>query len=171
VAELAAAADIPFVLYDRHGWDHGVFVPVAVSWPEADMPLVAVSLRQGLDPAHHIAFGEAMAPLRDENVAIIGSGLSIHDLSFRVTPEEATAFDQWLEQTMSSPRDQRAERLARWSEAPGGRASHPREEHLLPLMVITGAGADDPVERSYTDDTFGLPVAAFAFSPRTPEAA
>ncbi|NNE74808.1 MAG: dioxygenase [Acidimicrobiales bacterium] len=163
VAELATQAGIDVVLDPDYGWDHGVFVPIAVSWPDADVPVVAVSLKQGLDPAEHIAFGAAIEPLRDENVVIIGSGLSIHDLSFRITAAQATDFDQWLQETMHTPSAGRAARLAGWADAPSGRTAHPREEHLLPLMVVVGAGGSDPVERTYDDLLFGLDTAAYTF--------
>jgi aromatic ring-opening dioxygenase catalytic subunit (LigB family) len=162
-AELVAAAGIDVALDPEYGWDHGVFVPIAVSWPDADVPVVAVSLKQGLDPAEHIAFGAAIESLRDQNVVIIGSGLSIHDLSFRITAAQATQFDQWLYNAMTQPAAVRAERLRRWAVAPSGRIAHPREEHLLPLMVIAGAGGADPVERTYSDTLFGLDTAGYTF--------
>ncbi|MGF1595351.1 MAG: DODA-type extradiol aromatic ring-opening family dioxygenase [Acidimicrobiales bacterium] len=164
VAELGASAGIEVALDAGYGWDHGVFVPVAVSWPEADVPIVAVSLRTGLDPTEHVAFGRALAPLRDENVMILGSGLSVHDLSFRVSASEATAFDRWLEKALALDPADRPAALARWSEAPGGRACHPREEHLLPLMVVVGAGGEAEAVRTYRDTMLGWPVAAYAFA-------
>lgn len=163
IAELANGADIRADLDPSYGWDHGVFVPLAVSWPEADVPVVAVSLKQGLDPAEHLAFGAALTSLRGDNIVIIGSGLSTHDLSFRITPAQATEFDEWLEKTMQSPIDERADRLTQWADAPSARIAHPREEHLLPLMVVTGAGGADPVERTYNEPMMGLPAAAYTF--------
>lgn len=161
VAELAAAAGIPVDLDPAYGWDHGVFVPIAVSWPEADVPVVAVSLKAGLDPVGHLAFGVALAPMLEENVVIIGSGSSTHDLRMRVTRPESDAFDQWLLDTMSAPPGERAQALTRWAQAPGGTACHPREEHLLPLMVITGAGGDASAARTFHGDVFGHPMACF----------
>jgi aromatic ring-opening dioxygenase catalytic subunit (LigB family) len=163
-AQLANAAGITTVLDPNYGWDHGVFVPIAVSWPEAKIPVVAVSLRRGLDPAQHIAFGEALAPLRDQNVVIIGSGLSTHDLSFRVTAAEAAEFDAWLQDTMQQPMAERSRRLERWAQAPSGRRAHPREEHLLPAMVVAGAGGNDTVTRTYNSPLFGLAAAGYAFN-------
>ncbi len=163
-ADLAGRAGIDAHLDPNYGWDHGVFVPIAVSWPKADVPVVAVSLKRGLDPAEHLAFGSALAALRDDNVVIIGSGLSTHDLSFSLTVSQADEFDEWLDDTMRSPIDERAERLVHWADAPSARAAHPREEHLLPLMVVTGAGGTDPVERTYHEPMLGLPSAAYAFN-------
>jgi aromatic ring-opening dioxygenase catalytic subunit (LigB family) len=111
----------------------------------------------------HLAFGRALRPLRNENVVVIGSGLSTHDLSFRVGQADARAFDTWLTDSVALPAGPRDERLAAWSAAPGGRACHPREEHLLPLMVVAGAGGDGPGRRIYHADLFGLPAAGFAF--------
>jgi aromatic ring-opening dioxygenase catalytic subunit (LigB family) len=167
-ADLAIDARIATDLDPVHGWDHGVFVPLAVSWPDADVPVVAVSLRTGLDPLEHIAFGAAIEPLRDENVAIIGSGLSIHDLRFRISSGQAAEFDHWLEESMAHDPPDRARRLADWAAAPGGRAAHPREEHLLPLMVVAGAGGRDSVERTYRDEMLGLPVAGYTFGDSRP---
>ena len=161
LAELARSAGIECRVDPSYGWDHGVFVPLAVSWPEAEVPVVAVSLRAGLDPADHVAFGRAISPLRSEDVLILGSGLSTHDLTFRVSPTVARAFDRWLDETLALPGPARAEQLARWASAPGGRACHPREEHLLPLMVVVGAGGDEPARRTYHHDLFDLPAAGF----------
>ncbi len=162
-AELVRQAGIEATLDPSYGWDHGVFVPLAVSWPKADVPVVAVSLKTGLDPAEHVAFGAALAGLRDQNVVIIGSGLSTHDLSFRITAPQANEFDSWLDQTLHLPIDERVSQLNKWADAPFARTAHPREEHLLPLMVVTGAGGSDPVERTYHEPMFGLPAAAYSF--------
>jgi aromatic ring-opening dioxygenase catalytic subunit (LigB family) len=163
IAELATQAGIPVGLDPARGWDHGVFVPVAVSWPGADMPIVSVSIRKGLDPAEHIRFGEALAPIRDEGVLVVGSGLSVHDLSFRLAADHAKAFDDWLEQAMALPPTERADALTHWDAAPHARAAHPSEDHLLPLMVVAGAGGSDEVARNYRDQMFGLPVAGYRF--------
>ena len=162
VAELAVAAGFPVELDPAYGWDHGVFVPIAVSWPEADVPVVAVSLRAGLDPDEHLGFGAALAPLRHENVVIIGSGSSTHDLRMRVTRPQSEAFDQWLFDTMSAEPAARVAALAHWAQAPGGQACHPREEHLLPLMVVTGAGGADQATRSFHGEVFGHPMACYS---------
>ena len=130
--------------------------PTSRSWRSA-------LLRDSI-PTLHIAFGRALAPIREQNVLILGSGMSTHDLSGRLTGEQADAFDTWLEDTMMSPANERDAQLARWSEAPGGRAAHPREEHLLPLMVVAGAGRDDAVTRSMKGTAMGFPIAGYQFS-------
>ena len=163
LVRLASEAGIMLSESHEYGWDHGVFVPLHVINQPADIPIVAVSLAQGLDPELHIALGRALAPIRDRNVLVLGSGMSTHDLSGRLTDEQADAFDAWLEDTMMSPAHDREAQLARWSEAPGGRASHPREEHLLPLMVVAGAGSDDAVTRSMKGTAMGFPIAGYRF--------
>ncbi len=166
IVALAADRGIVVDADDGRGFDHGVFVPLTVAFPEATIPVVSVSLRVGLDPLVHVDFGRAIASLRHENVLIIGSGLSTHDLSFRVRRAEAEAFHSWLDVTMDLIGPDRDARLATWSTAPGGRACHPRPEHLLPLMVAAGAGGDDPAHRVCAVDLFGLPATGYAFDAR-----
>ncbi len=162
-AELASAQGIEVVLDPDHGWDHGVFVPLAVSWPNADIPVVAVSLKVGLDPAEHLEFGAALEQLRSENIVIIGSGLNIHDLSFRITAQQSAEFDAWLEDTMEQSPEVRSQRLIHWRQGPNATIAHPREEHLLPLMTIAGAGGNSSPVRTHRDLMFGLPAAAYTF--------
>lgn len=125
----------------ERGLDHGVFVPLLVAFPEAEIPVVEMSLDRSLDPALHVAAGKALALLRDEGVLILGSGMSFHNMRAYGDPR-ATAlsheFDDWLTGAVESPGERRAEVLAHWAEAPAGRFGHPREEHLIPLMVAAG---------------------------------
>ena len=148
------------------GWDHGVFIPMKVAVPDADIPLAQLSLRHGLDPAEHIAAGRALAPLRDEGVLILGSGMSFHNLRVRgeqVTPY-ADAFDAALAQAVTEPAPpQRARRVADWAELPYARLAHPREDHLLPLMVAAGAGGDDPATHVFRDHVLGWTISGYRF--------
>ncbi len=150
------------------GLDHGVFIPMKVAFPEADLPVVQVSLRQGLDPAAHLAMGRALAPLRREGVLILGSGMSYHNMAgFRfgggpLNPA-SERFDEWLVDTLAMGVDERERRLTDWPLAPGGRASHPRAEHLLPLHVVAGAAAGDAGERVFRDTVMGSVQSAFRF--------
>ena len=119
-----------------------MFVPFLIIDPAAQIPVVMLSLQRDLDPALHIAVGKALAPLRDKGIAIVGSGMSFHDLRrFRDGDGRASQmFDAWLDETLTkSDPATREQRLVHWSEAPAARACHPREEHLLPLMVVVGA--------------------------------
>jgi 4,5-DOPA dioxygenase extradiol len=148
------------------GWDHGVFIPMMVAVPGADIPLAQLSLRGDLDPAAHIAIGSALAPLRDEGVLIIGSGMSFHNLRERgphVT-ERADAWDAALSDAVTdSDSGARAARVARWEKLPFARFAHPQEEHLLPLMVALGAGGDAPAVRDYHDHVMGWAVSGYRF--------
>jgi len=140
-AGLTAALDA------KRGFDHGLFVPLKIMYPQADIPCVQLSLLQGLRAADHLRMGRALAGLEHENLLIIGSGFSFHNLrAFFLPDTEEThkmnvAFDEWLVETCSSTElDEvaREERLLHWEQAPHARYCHPREEHLLPLQVCYG---------------------------------
>ena len=148
------------------GFDHGTFVPLKVAYPDADVPAVQLSLVRGLDPAHHVALGRALAPLRDEGVFIIGSGMTFHNLRAFGDPRavsHADAFDEWLRGAMGKTPDDRARALTEWAEAPSARFAHPREEHLIPLMVATGAAGDDPARLAFNGTFGGTRLAAYHF--------
>src|SRR5205085_3956374 len=113
----------------------------------------------GLDPARHLALGRALEPLRDEDIFIIGSGMTFHNLRMFRDPRSAPiaeTFDGWLRETMALDPRSRAEALARWPSAPAARLAHPREEHLLPLMVATGAAGADAARLAYNSTFAGL---------------
>jgi len=144
----------------ERGYDHGIFVPLKVSFPDADIPILQLSLLQGLNPERHIEMGRKLAGLRDDNVLVIGSGLSFHNLRGLADPgfdQPAVAFDDWLYRSLC----QGGAPLAKWATAPGARLCHPREEHLLPLMVAAGAGNGDPCRRTFNGKIWGKPVSAF----------
>jgi aromatic ring-opening dioxygenase catalytic subunit (LigB family) len=148
------------------GYDHGTFIPLKVAYPDADIPVVQLSLIEGLDPARHIALGRALASLRDEDVFIIGSGMTFHNLRIFRDPRSAPiaeTFDAWLRTTMALDPASRVEGLIRWAGAPAARLAHPREEHLIPLMVATGAAGDDPARLAYNNTFAGLRLSAFHF--------
>ena len=148
------------------GWDHGVFIPMKVALPDADIPLAQLSLRHDLDPAAHIAAGRALAPLRDEGVLIVGSGMSFHNL--RVRGDAATApstlWDDALAAAVTDPDPvRRMQRVADWVSLPQARFAHPREEHLLPLMVALGAGGDDAATLAHRSTVLGWTVSGYRF--------
>jgi aromatic ring-opening dioxygenase catalytic subunit (LigB family) len=151
--------------YER-GWDHGVFVPLKVAFPDADVPVVEMSLDRSLDPAMHIAAGKALAPLRDEGVLIVGSGMSFHNLRVR-GPQAIASSTQWdeaLTAAVTDPDPQaRAARIAAWADLPNARFAHPREEHLLPLMVALGAGGDSVATRDHSSTVMGWAVSGYRF--------
>ena len=164
VASLLAAGGVRHGLDPAHGWDHGVFIPLKVIYPDADIPVIAVSVERTFDPAVHLAAGRALAPLRDEGVLILGSGASSHNLRALGRPDPRfDAWDQWLNDAMAGPAEQRAAQLARWASAPGGRLAHPREEHLAPLFVVAGAAGDDAVHVTFREDLMGHPFSNFVF--------
>jgi len=164
--ELLAAAGLPAGIDPERGFDHGVFVPLKVAFPDGGIPVVQMSLHASLDPALHLAAGRALAPLRDEGVLIIGSGMSFHNLRAYGDPrvrEPAAEFDRWLTGAAEAPAAERTDRLAHWQAAPWARLAHPREEHLLPLMVTAGASAS-PGAHDYGEEVLGAAVSAFRFA-------
>ncbi|GAA0530165.1 aromatic ring-opening dioxygenase catalytic subunit (LigB family) [Rhizomicrobium palustre] len=162
---LLKSAGFSSSLDPRRGFDHGVFVPLKVAFPKAEIPIVQMSLDAGLDPALHIKAGEALKPLRDEGVVIIGSGMSFHNMRGYGNPNftaPSKAFDEWLTAAVTSPAKERAAALTEWAKAPAARASHPREEHLIPLMVAAGT-SDAPGEKIYGELVLGTAISAFKF--------
>ena len=152
----------------ERGLDHGVFIPFKLIYPDADIPIVQLSLRHDLDPSAHIAIGHALSPLRDEGVLIVGSGLSYHNLReffvSNASPNKASVdFDTWLGNAMSAEPSERERLLVNWEKAPGARSCHPRSEHLLPLMVVVGAANDDAGRICYNELLLGKANSAYQF--------
>ena len=168
VQELLGESGIPVRTDDRRGFDHGVFAPLYVMYPEAEVPILQLSLRSGYDPAAHLAAGLALAPLRREGVLIVGSGLSYHNLrEFSPLGARASAeFDAWLSPTLTeSVGEDRSALLEKWETAPAARIAPPQEDHLIPLMVAVGAAEDDPGVRTYHQDDFfgGITASSYRF--------
>jgi aromatic ring-opening dioxygenase catalytic subunit (LigB family) len=165
VREILERADLPTAADPERGFDHGTFVPMKLAFPDADVPVVQLSLVRGLDPATHLAIGRALAPLRDEGVFIVGSGMSYHNL--RAFGPEArpvsVAFDTWMRDAATREPAARDRALAAWTEAPSARAAHPREEHLLPLMVTAGAAGADRGRVAYAGTILDLQISAIQF--------
>lgn len=162
VAELLGAAGIDHELDPTHGWDHGVFIPLKVMYPDADIPVVAMSLHRSLDPELHVRIGEALGPLRDEGVFIVGSGSSFHHFANFGSPQ-AAKFDDWLNDTMVAPADIRRRKLVEWEKAPAARVAHGREEHLLPLHVAAGAASAAPARVAWRGVVMRTPMSCFLF--------
>jgi len=151
------------------GYDHGTFSIMKPLYPREDIPLVQLSINRNFEPALHLEIGRLLAPLRDEGVLIIGSGLSYHNLTEMRNSrgiEPSRKFDDWLQQTLvrSGPQD-RTERLKHWTDAPLARAAHPREDHLVPLMVAVGAAEAEAGFVSYhqADMLGGITASSFRF--------
>ncbi len=145
---LSDAALNPAMESER-GFDHGVFVPLILMYPKADIPIVQMSLVRGLDPQRHIDIGRALSSLDWEGLLIVGSGMSFHNQRAMMSPDatmhaKGEQFHEWLHETCARPGLTEGERIARlvhWETAPYGRFCHPREEHLMPLHVCCGAAA------------------------------
>ena len=168
IAELLKKNKITTRIDPQRGFDHGLFIPLKLMYPEADIPSLQLSLLRGLDPAAHIALGKALRELIDENILVIGSGFSFHNQNAFFgqklgAPDPANeAFQNWLIETCTGPISQ-AEReryLIEWENAPSARYCHPREEHLLPLHVCQGM-ADTPAQLIFDDRILGKRCVAF----------
>jgi len=140
-------AGITSQLDDQRGFDHGLFIPLKLMYPNADIPCIQVSLNHNLNPSDHIEMGKALASIDMDNLFIIGSGFSFHNRKefFEAPNDESKqkneAFEQWLIETCSNKdlnEKEREQRLINWEQAPHARYCHPREEHLLPLYVCYG---------------------------------
>jgi len=165
--KLLQEAGIPAHIDPSRGFDHGLYAPMEVMYPKADMPIFQVSMLKSYDPAEHIALGRALRPLRDEGVMIIGSGLSFHNIPLpRGAGRVPSAkFDAWLFETMmASPVERRRAMLA-WESAPYARVCHEYEDHLLPIFVALGAAENEKAERifNYTNPMSGITVSNYKF--------
>ncbi|MDQ2857396.1 MAG: dioxygenase [Candidatus Eremiobacteraeota bacterium] len=165
VRHLLGLAGVPSAADATRGLDHGVFVPFRVMYPAADVPLVQLSLVTGYDPARHMAIGAALAPLRNEGVLIVGSGMSFHNLErfFDGEGRDAGPFDAWLTRAVTGDPDQRAALLERWLDAPSARLAHPEEDHLAPLFVAAGAAPHERGVRNYADVVLGKHISGYRF--------
>ena len=169
VQALLGQAGFESRLETERGLDHGVFVPFLLIYPEADVPILQLSLPQNASVSDLMAMGEALAPLRDEDVLIVGSGMTYHNIPGILgriggQVERSAAFDAWLGQAMALPdRQAREQTLQSWPEAPFAQDCHPTPEHLLPLFVVAGAGDGVIGERIYNAPTLGNLQSAFRF--------
>lgn len=167
VCNLLSTAGIECGSDALRGWDHGVFVPLKVMFPHADIPVVQLSLQHGLDPATHLNIGRALAPLRKEDVLIIGSGQTYHNMSgfmqgSSAADPAAEAFDEWLCKAMIDGVT-RDHSLIEWARAPGARQAQPYEDHLLPLMVAAGAASGEAGHVAFHAHVLGKPISGFRF--------
>ena len=165
VRELLGAAGFASAEDAQRGFDHGTFTPLKQTYPHADMPVVQLSLKSALDAAEHLMIGRALEPLRDEGVFIIGSGDSYHNMRAfgPAAREPSLMFDKWLTEAVTSSSAERNARLERWEAAPAARLCHPREEHLLPLMVVAGAAGGDRGVVTWTGTIFGSQQTGYHF--------
>jgi aromatic ring-opening dioxygenase catalytic subunit (LigB family) len=168
VQQLLQAAGFSAPADSKRGFDHGTFAPLAAIYPAADVPVLQLSIRQDYDVDAHLAAGRALAPLRDEDVLILASGLSYHNLRlFGPSGKHPShAFDAWLTKALcEATGEQRDDQLRHWTAAPSARLAHPGEDHLVPLMVAVGAAENEPGTRVYHEDSFfgALTVSSYRF--------
>ena len=194
---------VKVVLDHERGFDHGVFVPLLLAFPSADIPVVCLSLHRSLNPELHFSIGAKLAPLRQEGILIIGSGVSFHNMRVlmqnwgatrAVLPEQAAGadFDKALRNAVlldvngdekredtveieasaaleltrtleASNSTRRFRALMRWKSFPGATTAHPREEHLIPLLVAAGAGGNDEAAVIFEDVCMGAVMTGFRF--------
>jgi aromatic ring-opening dioxygenase catalytic subunit (LigB family) len=166
VLELLQAGGVNVKADPGRGYDHGTFVPLYCLYPEADVPVVQLSIKSSYDPAEHFKVGEFLRPLREEGVLIVGSGLTYHNLrnffNGRGT-EDSRLFEEWLERSLKSSYNLRKDELLHWEKAPRSRESHPREDHLVPLFVIAGVGGEIPGIRIFKDTVYGIEMGSYKF--------
>jgi len=168
VAGLLEAAGLPAQQDASRGFDHGMFIPMLLMFPSADIPVVQLSLSSTLDPALHLAAGRALQALRDEGGLNIGSGMSYHNMRGYGDPRSGPIsddFDAWLTGAVQAAPAQRQQSLTDWAQAPSARLCHPprAEEHLLPLMVVAGAAGQDPGQKVFSDRVMETTLSAFRF--------
>jgi aromatic ring-opening dioxygenase catalytic subunit (LigB family) len=167
VTELLAVGGITCRQDANRGFDHGTFVPLGLMYPNADMPIVLLSMKSGYDAAEHLRVGQLLAPLREEGVLIVGSGLTYHNMRGFGNPASTTVaavFENYLNEAVTQPDAAvRDKMLVDWQQAPSARQAHPREDHLIPLMVVAGAAGSDRGERVFVDHVMAVDMANYQF--------
>lgn len=168
VVRLLEGSGIPARRDSGRGYDHGMFSPMEVINPAADIPVIQLSLKTGLYPRDHILLGRALRPLRKELIFVVGSGLSYHNLRLfnRLAGKPSGEFDAWLNETVTQTRGiERNTLLEQWESAPSARICHPRSEHLIPLMVAVGCAEGEYGITTYNQKDFmgGIHVSNFRF--------
>jgi aromatic ring-opening dioxygenase catalytic subunit (LigB family) len=156
----------------KRGWDHGVFIPLKLMIPEADIPVVQMSVLSSQDAEEHIRMGRALESLRDEGVAIVGSGMTMHNMQllrvalfggskFITAPNKR--FEDALEDACTSDQPIRDEKLKKWEQFPDVRNAQPKgaAEHLTPLFVVAGAGGDQKGKKVFDGEIAGFPISSF----------
>lgn len=156
-------AGIKSKLDSQRGWDHGVFVPMMLINPEANIPIIQISVLENQDPKQHYEIGKVLQQFRKEGIAILGSGMSYHNMrEFRYGRYKDAAvnkeFDDYLTKVCTAENEsERKAGLLAWRDQPGASEAHPPRaaEHFMPLVVIAGAGGSKPAERIFNWDMSG----------------
>jgi aromatic ring-opening dioxygenase catalytic subunit (LigB family) len=168
IVKALTAAGIASATDAQRGFDHGMFIPLKLIFPDANIPVVQLSLHNSLDPARHLAAGRALEALRHQDVLIIGSGMSFHNMRAYGNPQYgpvSDAFDTWLTEAVESSPQARDTLLTSWEQAPGARQCHPprAEEHLIPLLIAAGAAGKDAGRKVFSDRVMETTLSAFSF--------
>ncbi|MDP2248160.1 MAG: class III extradiol ring-cleavage dioxygenase [Nitrosomonadales bacterium] len=167
VRELLQQAGIPCAENPNHGYDHGTFVPLGLMYPDAEVPVVMLSMKANYNVDEHIAVGQAIQALRDEEVLIIGSGLTYHNMrgfGQAGAMQVSVTFEQYLHEAVTEPNETiRLEKLKHWEQSAAARQAHPQEDHLMPLMVVAGAAGKDMGERFVFDNVMNVAMASYRF--------
>ena len=172
VQDLLGKAGIISRLDAGRGFDHGMFVPLLLMYPDAYIPCIQISLSSSLDAALHVRIGKALTVLKKENLLVLGSGFSFHNISVMMSKADAAidprnqVFEDWLAETCCTAtlsEAEREQRLVGWQEAPHARYVHPREEHLLPLQVCYGMG-QGPARNIFLEPVAGFLCSAYQWS-------
>ena len=168
IIDILIESKVPCSIDSERGFDHGLFIPLKMMYPDADIPALQISLLNNLSPRDHVDLGKALSKLMSENILIIGSGFSFHNMRefFKGTSNKSDpqndAFQDWLIQTCTGTMSEqvREHRLIEWKKTPFARYCHPREEHLLPLHVCVGM-AQKNAELIFNDYIAGKRSVAF----------
>jgi len=168
IAALLDTQGIDSRMDESRGFDHGVFIPFMLAFADANIPVIELSMYRDLDPARHLALGRALSSLRDSNILIVATGLTFHNLRQFMGRDPgsnaaAATFDTWLTDAVEAEPTERDAALTRWADAPGARICHPREDHLIPLMVAAGAAQQDRGTRIYSDIVMGKALSGYRF--------
>ena len=171
VSQLLESARLPTALNTTRGYDHGVFVPMKVAFPFPDIPFIQLSLHNSLDPELHYRAGTALRVLREQNILLIGSGNTFHNIPVllrgmktRTDSASGKDFDDWLTTTLSTQASEaRKNALFRWADAPGAHYAQPRADHLAPLFVIAGSAGNAICHKIFEDTMLGAVESAFIF--------
>ncbi|UCR83544.1 DODA-type extradiol aromatic ring-opening family dioxygenase [Pseudomonas chlororaphis] len=167
VAQLLRADGLPAQLDDQRPLDHGVWVPLSLMYPQADIPVVQVSLPSRMGPALQTQVGRALSSLRQQGVLLIGSGSITHnlrELDWHAGPESvepwARAFRDWIIEKLAANDEAALHDYRR--QAPNAVRSHPSDEHLLPLYFARGAGGDFSIaHQGFTMGALGMDIYRF----------
>ncbi|MCW8879848.1 MAG: dioxygenase [Kangiellaceae bacterium] len=171
MANTISASGISVSLNETRGFDHGMFVPLKIMYPQADIPCVQISLSRNLDPELHIKLGQSLRAFKERNILFVGSGSSFHNLQHFFNPSEQEKhmndeFHRWLNRTLSDSKLSEAARqnsLVNWKTAPNARFCHPREEHLIPLHICYGL-AGGKAEQVYSCELFKMQLSCFRWN-------